>query len=99
MSDGWLEQVVIAQPTIMGGPELRLKPYQIQGVQWMVSLYNNHLSGILADEMGLGKTIQVLPPLLRAAREWAGAIVQGRCVLIGVGVNDARSGGSGWTDG
>lgn len=44
----------------MGGGELKLKPYQIQGVQWMVSLYNNRLSGILADEMGLGKTIQVI---------------------------------------
>jgi hypothetical protein len=29
-----------------------------QGLQWMVSLYNNNLNGILADEMGLGKTIQ-----------------------------------------
>jgi SNF2 family DNA or RNA helicase len=31
---------------------------QMSGLQWMVSLYNNHLNGILADEMGLGKTIQ-----------------------------------------
>lgn len=28
-------------------------------LQWMVSLYNNHLNGLLADEMGLGKTVQV----------------------------------------
>lgn len=33
---------------------------QIKGLQWMVSLYNNHLNGILADEMGLGKTIQTI---------------------------------------
>jgi SNF2 family DNA or RNA helicase len=33
--------------------------YQMSGLQWMVSLYNNHLNGILADEMGLGKTVQV----------------------------------------
>jgi SNF2 family DNA or RNA helicase len=32
-----------------------LKPYQIQGLEWLVSLYNNNLNGILADEMGLGK--------------------------------------------
>ncbi|KAK6201142.1 SNF2 family N-terminal domain-containing protein, partial [Scheffersomyces amazonensis] len=32
--------------------------YQMKGLQWMVSLYNNKLNGILADEMGLGKTIQ-----------------------------------------
>uniref|UniRef100_A0A8C9RP00 SWI/SNF related BAF chromatin remodeling complex subunit ATPase 2 n=1 Tax=Scleropages formosus TaxID=113540 RepID=A0A8C9RP00_SCLFO len=37
-----------------------LKQYQIQGLEWMVSLYNNNLNGILADEMGLGKTIQTI---------------------------------------
>lgn len=36
----------------------KLKEYQIRGLEWMVSLYNNKLNGILADEMGLGKTIQ-----------------------------------------
>ena len=34
--------------------------YQIAGLNWMVSLYNNNLNGILADEMGLGKTIQTI---------------------------------------
>jgi len=37
----------------------KLKEYQLDGLQWMVSLFNNKLNGILADEMGLGKTIQV----------------------------------------
>lgn len=37
-----------------------LKPYQLEGLEWLVSLYNNNLNGILADEMGLGKTIQTL---------------------------------------
>ncbi|KAM9743322.1 putative global transcription activator SNF2L2 isoform 2-T2 [Menidia menidia] len=37
-----------------------LKHYQVQGLEWMVSLYNNNLNGILADEMGLGKTIQTI---------------------------------------
>lgn len=32
-----------------------LREYQLQGVQWMISLYENGLNGILADEMGLGK--------------------------------------------
>jgi len=36
----------------------KLKPYQLIGLQWLVSLYVNNLNGILADEMGLGKTIQ-----------------------------------------
>ena len=38
----------------------RLKEYQIKGLEWLVSLYNNNLNGILADEMGLGKTIQTI---------------------------------------
>lgn len=41
----------------------RLAPldrYQLAGVEWMVSLYNNNLNGILADEMGLGKTVQTI---------------------------------------
>ncbi|EEA08531.1 SNF2 family helicase, putative [Cryptosporidium muris RN66] len=42
---------------LVGG---ELLPYQIVGVEWMLSLYNNNLHGILADEMGLGKTIQTI---------------------------------------
>lgn len=38
----------------------KLKEYQINGLEWLVSLYNNNLNGILADEMGLGKTIQTI---------------------------------------
>lgn len=37
-----------------------LRPYQVEGLQWMLSLFNNNLNGILADEMGLGKTIQTI---------------------------------------
>lgn len=43
---------------MLQGGELR--PYQLEGLQWMVSLFNNNLNGILADEMGLGKTIQTI---------------------------------------
>ena len=38
----------------------KLKSYQVTGLQWLVSLYNNKLNGILADEMGLGKTIETI---------------------------------------
>ncbi|CAK7896958.1 ISWI chromatin-remodeling complex ATPase Isw2p [[Candida] anglica] len=38
----------------------QLRPYQIQGLNWLISLYENNLSGILADEMGLGKTLQTI---------------------------------------
>mmetsp|Transcript_62423 Transcript_62423/g.94280 ORF Transcript_62423/g.94280 Transcript_62423/m.94280 type:complete len:649 (+) Transcript_62423:306-2252(+) len=37
-----------------------LKDYQLEGIRWLASLFENGVSGILADEMGLGKTIQVI---------------------------------------
>ncbi|KAG6528634.1 hypothetical protein ZIOFF_010814 [Zingiber officinale] len=49
---------VTEQPSNLQGGELR--PYQLEGLQWMLSLFNNNLNGILADEMGLGKTIQTI---------------------------------------
>ncbi|CAI5757354.1 unnamed protein product [Candida verbasci] len=38
----------------------KMRPYQVQGLNWLINLYENHLSGILADEMGLGKTLQTI---------------------------------------
>ncbi len=35
----------------------KLKDYQLEGVRWLVSLYENGVSGILADEMGLGELV------------------------------------------
>jgi len=49
---------VTSQPDILVGGQL--KDYQIKGLQWLISLFNNSLNGILADEMGLGKTIQTI---------------------------------------
>jgi superfamily II DNA or RNA helicase len=37
-----------------------LRPYQKQGVAWLLFLRQNNFGGILADEMGLGKTLQAL---------------------------------------
>ena len=52
-----VEPVTEQPPSLVGG---ELKEYQIKGLEWLVSLYNNGLNGILADEMGLGKTIQTI---------------------------------------
>lgn len=52
------KELIEEQPKMLVGG--KLKEYQMKGLQWMVSLYNNHLNGILADEMGLGKTIQAI---------------------------------------
>lgn len=42
------EKVTKQSSLLTGGT---LKDYQIKGLQWMISLYNNRLNGILADEM------------------------------------------------
>lgn len=43
---------IVSQPRMLQGGDL--KEYQLAGLEWLVSLYNNNLNGILADEMGLG---------------------------------------------
>ncbi|KAJ0019780.1 hypothetical protein NQD34_007349 [Periophthalmus magnuspinnatus] len=47
------------QPKLID-PCLRLKPYQLIGLKWLMLLNEHKLSCILADEMGLGKTIQAI---------------------------------------
>ena len=44
------------QPSLL--ENCTLKPYQMEGLNWLITLYENGLNGILADEMGLGKTVQ-----------------------------------------
>ncbi|CAN1854027.1 Chromatin structure-remodeling complex protein SYD [Linum perenne] len=53
-----IKESIAEQPTCLKGGKLR--EYQMNGLRWLLSLYNNHLNGILADEMGLGKTVQVI---------------------------------------
>lgn len=38
----------------------KMRDYQVRGLNWMISLYENGINGILADEMGLGKTLQTI---------------------------------------
>lgn len=45
-----VQEFVTEQATIMVNG--KLKEYQIKGLEWLVSLFNNNLNGILADEMG-----------------------------------------------
>ena len=55
------ESVCVAQmeaPAMLVGGTLR--HYQLGGLKFLMSLYNNNMNGILADEMGLGKTIQTI---------------------------------------
>ncbi|KRE79255.1 DEAD/DEAH box helicase [Arthrobacter sp. Soil763] len=49
-----------------------LRPYQLEGFNWLSFLYRHGLGGVLADDMGLGKTVQALA-LICAAKEAAAA--------------------------
>ncbi|KMZ99736.1 helicase [Plasmodium vivax North Korean] len=51
------ETFIIKQPANINGC---MKPYQIEGLNWLYQLYRHRINGILADEMGLGKTLQTI---------------------------------------
>jgi superfamily II DNA or RNA helicase len=53
-------------------PELDsvLRPYQRQGVDWLVFLRRAGLGALLADDMGLGKTLETL------------CAIEGRCLVV-----------------
>ncbi len=55
---GAQELVATQQPQLVTGGTMR--GYQLEGLEWLKSLWMNGLCGILADEMGLGKTIQAI---------------------------------------
>ena len=48
--------------TVMQPPQLQaeLRPHQMEGLSWLVNMYESGVSAILGDEMGLGKTIQTI---------------------------------------
>lgn len=56
-----------------------LRDYQIDGINWLVSVFEAGINGILADEMGLGKTIQTIC-FLAHLRESAG--VKGPHIVV-----------------
>ncbi|WP_103072392.1 DEAD/DEAH box helicase [Aquimarina sediminis] len=46
-----------------------LRPYQEEGVQWLVNHHYHKLGACLADDMGLGKTLQTIAMLLFAKEQ------------------------------
>ncbi|CAH0726673.1 unnamed protein product, partial [Brenthis ino] len=55
-ADQWTQ--LKESPLYKGGNTLR--PYQLEGLNWLLFSWHNNRNCILADEMGLGKTIQSL---------------------------------------
>ncbi len=60
---------IIAQRPVPTSLQATLRPYQVEGFQWLSFLYEHRLGGILADDMGLGKTVQALALLAHAIEE------------------------------
>jgi SWI/SNF-related matrix-associated actin-dependent regulator of chromatin subfamily A member 5 len=54
---GSAEIVFRESPSFIQGT---MRDYQVAGLNWLISLHENGISGILADEMGLGKTLQTI---------------------------------------
>ena len=54
---GSAETVFRESPSFIQGT---MRDYQVSGLNWLISLHENGISGILADEMGLGKTLQTI---------------------------------------
>ena len=64
---GRIERLRAAQdvtPTLPGGLQAELRPYQEDGFVWAMRLAEAGFGACLADDMGLGKTIQTLAVLL-----------------------------------
>lgn len=55
---GNAETLFRESPAFIKNGEMR--DYQVSGLNWLISLHENGISGILADEMGLGKTLQTI---------------------------------------
>lgn len=52
-----------------------LRPYQLEGYRWMMSLAEAGFGACLADDMGLGKTLQTLAVLLARAADGPALVV------------------------
>ena len=57
----------LAQPRQIS--DVEMFQYQLDGLSWLHSRWQQSVSGILADEMGLGKTLQSLAVLARLVED------------------------------
>ena len=55
---GYVDTIFRESPGYIQGGTMR--DYQVAGLNWLINLHENGISGILADEMGLGKTLQTI---------------------------------------
>lgn len=63
-----LEDAPVAE--VPAGVQATLRPYQVEGFQWLTFLWEQRLGGVLADDMGLGKTLQTIALMAYAKETW-----------------------------
>lgn len=54
------------------GLRATLRPYQLEGIRWLIRHHRDRLGACLADDMGLGKTLQTIAALLHAKENLGG---------------------------
>ncbi len=59
-SNDWQQTLYTPSPWL----KATLRPYQTEGVKWLLHHQENNLGACLADDMGLGKTLQTIATLL-----------------------------------
>ncbi len=55
--------------------QAELRPYQVEGYNWLMKLSNWGVGACLADDMGLGKTVQALAAILTKAKDGPALVV------------------------
>ncbi len=68
--------------TLPAGLQATLRPYQVEGFQFLAHLSAQGFGGVLADDMGLGKTVQTLAWLLHLAETQPGAAAPLRVLVV-----------------
>ncbi|WP_323960396.1 helicase [Arthrobacter sp. JZ12] len=66
---GLLSLTELTPVQLPSGLQASLRPYQVDGFNWLAFLWSHGLGGVLADDMGLGKTLQTLALLVHAKEQ------------------------------
>ena len=91
-SQSWLKAFqagLASDPELPTDLNVELRPYQEDGVRWLLRLAQIGFGACLADDMGLGKTVQVLA-LLAARRHLGPSLVVAPTSVCGNWVREAK---------
>jgi hypothetical protein len=98
-ADGGASQVhrLQVQPSILTGGTLR--EYQLQGLNWLIHLYDNGINGILADEMVRQRAGSLWSSCQSGVgwQQWQGEVDGSWYVCAGTAVRAVPSAAAGWS--